>query len=206
MFALVELVASLSVLACLWLKWRTDIISIPHALIRVPPDAVMVHTYKPEQGHVPDRGKLVLERGWLMAKHYACPLLLAVGRTVPEEKRTEGEIYRDYALLNFGNGVNIIVGEDSTVRDTAGEVRKAVAIARMLETRRLLVVASRPHLYRCSELWRQTPRGDISVVLYGEHCAIEYYLWEVAMIIFEKLLPSGSKRRDFVLNFIGRRG
>ncbi|MBI2053335.1 MAG: hypothetical protein HYT41_01135, partial [Candidatus Sungbacteria bacterium] len=100
MFGFIELTASLTVLACLWLRWKTDGISIPHAIVAVAPDAVLVHTYAPQKDKIPYRGQLVLERGWLMAQYFKCPLLLACGRTTPGEKRTEGAMYRDYALLN----------------------------------------------------------------------------------------------------------
>jgi len=213
MFAFIELVASLAVLACLWLKWKTDGISIPHALVRVPPDAVLVHTYKPTNGEIPDRGQAVLERGWLLAEYYKRPLLLVCGHTVPGEKRTEGAMYRDYALRNFGDAVNILLGEDPAVRDTAGETKEAIRIARTLDARHLLVIASRPHLYRVSALWQNIQRNfaglrrnDLYVVFYGEQCPAEYYLWEFTMLILEKFLPVGSRRRDFVLNLVGRRG
>ncbi len=174
--------------------------------IRTTFDAVSMHTYHPRHGKMPERGRLVLLVGWLLARHFQCPLFLNVGYTVPGEKRTEGEIYRDYAFEYMGREVDIKADCSADARDTNSEVKAAIGAARACGARTILAVGLQPHMYRIRRIWKDASAEDLSVSFFGVRCPFVWYVWEVFMIIAEMVFPPDSRRRSFVFNTIGRHG
>jgi hypothetical protein len=173
------------------------------------PDAIMVHTYCPKNSIIPQRGKDVVRETTRMLSWYPhCPIIFSVGNTVPGEKRTEAEIYRDYFLSRYPQA-SIIVGADKEARDSAGEIKEADHICRERGFNRVTIIALKPHLvFRLKKYWKKTNSNNWYkfTFSYPDDYQRRYWVWEFCMLILEKFLPPGSKRRHFVLNLAGRKG
>lgn len=166
------------------------------------------HSYKPPEGNIPLRGKLVAEAAVGLAKKYRCPLVLSVGYTVPGDKRMESEIYAQYIWKRFGLGLQIITARDKTVRDADGETRSFYEFCRQHGANRVGVIGAWPHLgSRIIRYWnRLNMDKGLEVIFIGVVIPWRYYIWEVAMLIADICFPPTSKRRDALFNFIGRKG
>lgn len=202
--ALLILIVSIMFAGCIFLKRRADEINDrDHLPLHI--EAVVLHTYhgrKPRYGFPTLRGRLVLRPAWLTAYRCKCPLIIPAGRV--NDGRMQGDDYRDSARRIFGHEVPIFTGEDPTARDTAGEVKEALRIIRKSGARFVMVVGSEPHLFRIQRLWDQACTKDLYLTFSGEYVPPQYYLWELAMLVAEALLPPGSRRRALALNAVGR--
>ena len=171
----------------------------------VAPSSLSVHTYKPVNGTIPLRGWLVLEAGYNLAKKHSCPLILSVGNT--GGLVTEACIYKAGAHQRFGTDVQILVGDDVTVRETSGEVGQTLAMCRSIASRRHLVIGLAPHIARIRLIWRkfnfeQNPEIDFLPV-YGPW---KYWIWEAVMLCLHFIVPPGSRAQWILLNIVRRKG
>lgn len=165
------------------------------------------HTYKPKNGIVPLRGRIVADCAYQRAEKLKVPLILSVGHTVKGENRTEGEIYRDYLYQKYGQQVPIIVGQNSLVRDSYGEIQETYKIIQQLHFQYHGVIALLPHLVlRLIPYWQQVNQDKQPQVYFeGIWGPIRYFFWEFIMMILEFYLPPNSKQRKFILNLVKRK-
>lgn len=170
-------------------------------------DAVIVHSYKPRNSIVPLRGEIVVSWGYFIAKQWNCPLILSVGKTVPGEKRFEGEIYRDFVLETFGDDIKIITGSNPRVRDSHSEILESYKICLENNYQNICIIALRPHLAaRLIRYWKKTNKNNLSTTFVGPFGPLQYHFWEIITVGLELILPPNSKRRDVFLDFVRRKG
>lgn len=211
-FVLVFLVfLALILLGCFYLFVKSHLNAIPANGIKPNKkfDAVTFHSYKPPKGIIPERGKRVAAAAVDWALHCGCLILLNVGHTVPGDPRMESEIYAQHIRLKINARVKIITGRDSDIRDTDREVKSCFKFCIDQGYKSLCVVAAYPHLgSRILEYWHKVNKGrQVDVTFVGVHVQPRIYLWELAMMLADKIfLPPGSKRREMLLSFIGRKG
>lgn len=170
--------------------------------------SVSVHTYKPDNAIVPDRGWLVLHKGFLLANLNNCPLFLAVGKTVVGESRTEAEIYRDASMKELRPAPLIITGKDPTIRETLGEARETISLCKAMGSTRHAAIMLAPHVARTRLLWHKVhpTMNDPEVFLVPVDGPFRYWLWEALMLCVHFIAPPGSKRQGFLLKNVGRKG
>lgn len=172
-------------------------------------DAIVVHTYCPRGAvtELPMRGRLIAQAAYLMAKRFRSPIIMAVGNTVPGEPRTESEIYRDFIIRFYDQEIahKIILGNDKNARDTWRETTEAYRIAMTSGYRKILVIGMRPHLARIIPYWQKINQENLKIQFVGIYGPGQYYVWELAMIIAEFIIPPRTRRRNFVLNMVGRK-
>jgi len=168
---------------------------------------IAVHTYKPPHGVIPRRGRLVALEAKFMVDIFECPVLLAVGRTVRHETRTEAEIYRDY-LYEIDQKIKFIFGEKDEVRDTKSETEEMFRLCQVYDFNHVLVLGAWPHLgSRIIDYWQAVNQDQkLRVEFIGVKIPFYFYWWEALMWLAEKIIPPGSRRRQLVLDVSGRRG
>ncbi len=173
-----------------------------------PYDAIMMHSYCPgkESEHLPYRGRLLIFTAYALSKRFKCPIILTVGKTVPGSPLSESEIYKNY-LQRIDNDCPIILGRDSRARDTWGETIEAYRRAQESGCKRLLILGTRPHLARIVRIWKQVNKEKkLCLYFLGVYTPLYYYIQETMAWYAEKMLPPGSRRRNTVLNILGRHG
>jgi uncharacterized SAM-binding protein YcdF (DUF218 family) len=107
--------------------------------------------------------------------------LVFTGGKMPwdKAKKTEGEVLKEYAMLNGIPSENIIVTKD--VENTANE---AVAVKELLGTsKRIILVTSAYHMYRAMRLFE---KQGFEVIPYK----VDYKTSHKTVIIFMDFLPS----------------
>lgn len=186
-------------------------------------NGIIVHSYKPKRSKnnitsVPNRGALVIGAGVRLANYFNCPIFLMAGKTMPWDDRTEGKIYNDYIVANY-DFKNIILGKNSSVRTTEGEVEEMHTIISRCENRlprnsvlkdlikNIIVVGSAPHIPRIYGHWkkyRNLLAGKTDIKFVRVKIPIRFYVWELAMFLVEGILP--RRLRERLLNLAGRHG
>ena len=168
---------------------------------------IALHTYKPPDGVIPRRGTLMALEAKILASIFDCPILLAVGKTVRHETRTESEIYRDH-LRQFDPDLKFVFGEKDEVRDTKSETDEMFRLCQVHDFNHVLVLGAWPHLgSRIIDYWQAVNYDQkLRVEFIGVKIPFYFYWWESLMWLAEKIIPPGSRRRQLVLDIIGRRG
>ena len=171
-------------------------------------DAVVCHTYGlNKKGVIPLRGYSAAHAAASLASAKRVPLLILTSFA-------SKFIYTDaarYASLveDRGPDVTVIQGTEGNVRDTDREAAVATSIAAERRYTHIIAVGFLPHLYRIRRVWRVHAPPTLRISFFGAMQTPFPYLaalcvWEFAMVIMEALLPVGSKRREFVLDRVGR--
>lgn len=171
-----------------------------------PYDAIMMHSYCPgkESEHLPIRGRLLALTAYALSKRFICPIMLTVGKTVPNSLLSEGEIYKNY-LQRMDSGCPIVLGRDSRARDTWGETIEAYRRAQELGYKRLLILGTRPHLARIINIWKEVNKEEkMRLYFLGAYAPAHYYIQETIAWYIEKIVPPNSYGRKILLDAIGR--
>jgi hypothetical protein len=171
-------------------------------------DTISAHTYKPDNAVVPARGWIILGEVHEAIKRYGCKVLFNVGHTVSGERRTESEIYRDAYVSRYGHDAEIIVAADESVRETQAEVFHTVERIEELHSHRHMLIILAPHLKRAMKSWKRflPLRYGAEMVIKPVPAPARYWIWEALMLVIVFFLPPGSKRQEFVLTMVGRKG
>lgn len=199
-------------------------------------DAICVHTYCPKEDveKLPLRGRLTIHQAYLLALRSQKPILLAVGHTVPGEKRTEAQIYASFLKRTYGFK-NVIIGSDPDARDTASEADEMLRLCKIHGFTKVMRFGSRPHLARISWHWNRVnggktlnyfrtifshwfhPKGNETVKTYfvGVYVPAPLYFFEVPFFLVDMglqfadlYLPQRFSKglRGMMLNIINRKG
>lgn len=168
--------------------------------------AITFHTYKPKGSNIPKRGKIIAEHAYNIAKKLGVPIILSVGKTVPDKQSMECELYQEYIYSNLGHVIEVIIGRNKNVRDTYGEVKETYRIAKKNNFQKIGVVALLPHLvWRIIPFWQaENKSNDLIIRFNGILGPKKYIIWEFLMLILETYLPPGSSRRNFCLKISKR--
>lgn len=165
--------------------------------------AVVFHVYRlKNNGTLPLRGRLVAKDVVAFAIRHGCSVCIPVGMA-SEQDKLDSVINANYLRKHGGAGLNIVLGEDMTVRTTYEEVREATRLAKANGWTDVLAVGEIPHLPRIVKYWRQAKSG-LNIRYWGTRVPWYYYLYEIIMIPAEIIFPVGSKRRSWVLNLAHR--
>ena len=203
MILLIVLSTMATVVGCLWLEWQCNRLSGLPRFNRV--EAVVYHTYALDRGTgaMDARGLVsAVAAGEQALKHGV--LLIIVCGYASRQSRPDCQIYADFIMRHFARSdIEIILGEDEGVRTTCQEVTEAKRIIDQRGFQVVLAVASFPHLARVAGWWGKLAPG-YNVRFYGAYVPWRYHAFELAMIIGERLLPPGTKRRDLALRLMGR--
>ncbi len=194
---------------CLFIVSRQGVIPATGKKPEKKYDAVTFHSYKPPGGRVPERGKRVVRAAVDWARHYGCAIVLSVGYTVRNDPRMESEIYAQYIHENIDGDIPIITGRNGCVRDTAREVKSTFIFCLTMGYKNVCVAGAYPHLAsRIKRYWSRVNKDErLAVTFVGVRVQPRIYLWELAMWLTDViLLPPGTRRREFFLGLIGRRG
>jgi len=173
-------------------------------------EAISFHTYKPNNSIIPLRGRIIAEYAYEIAYWLNIPIILSVGNTVPNEPRTESEIYKDYitSLPYYNKEIRIITSNNPQARDTESEV--ATTFKHCLENhyKYIGVVALLPHLIlRIIPYWQKINSNQkIQIYFNGILGPKKYIFWELAMLVLEFYIPPNSWQRKILLNFVNRKG
>ncbi len=172
--------------------------------------AVSFHTYKPKSSIIPLRGKIIANYAYQVAEKLNVPIILSVGHTVPNESRTESEIYRDYitSLSNYDKKIKIITSNNLQARDTESEVATTFKQCLKNHYRKIGVVALLPHLIlRIIPYWQKiNSKQKIQIYFNGILGPQKYIFWELIMLVLEFYIPPNSRQRKILLNLVNRRG
>lgn len=206
----VGIVSIASMIAYLMAMARNEV--LPFRAYGLRAETVSLHTYQPgPNGIIPQRGGVVLHKAVELARELRAPLILSVGRTCPDTRgRTEAQIYKEAALdwiLN-AQGVEFVLGDDPSIRETEGEIRKTLELVKRRGSRSHLVIISEPHLARARMLWLKIhPEMEGPCVHF---CPVKiqarFWVWEAVMTYIQICIPPGSAVHNWLLDVTGRKG
>lgn len=197
-------------------------------------DCIAVHTYCPtgETENLPLRGRLTIHQAYLLASRSQKPILLAVGNTVPGDKRMESEIYASFLRRVYGF-TNVVLGDDPDARDTAREAAEMHRLCEAHGFKTVMRFGSRPHLARISWYWNRVNGGStwnyfktifwhwfperetlktyyvgVYVPAYLYFFEVPFFLVDMALQFVELYLPKWFSKglRNLMLNILNRKG
>ena len=172
--------------------------------------AISFHTYKPKNSIVPLRGKIIANYAYRIAQQLNVPIILSVGHTVPNESRTESEIYRDYiaSLPKYNGLIKIIITDNPNTKDTHREVTTTFNRCLKNNFTHIAIIALTPHLIlRIIPYWQKINSNQkIQIHFNGILGPKKYIFWELIMLVLEFYIPPNSQQRKFLLNLVNRRG